>query len=128
MTRKEAAKFARLEKRRHEPSNAAAMREALKRLLNLAYEVQDLNSEDGPKTSVPTQFIIEVTKSALAAPPRQCDVGTPEEQAERYEVFCLKYFAQYSSVRPCSDCPFAGQEDSCQFAWAQMPYEEGGAV
>ena len=51
--------------------NAAAMREALKRLLNLAYEVQDLNSEDGPKTSVPTQFIIDVTKSALSAPSAQ---------------------------------------------------------
>ena len=49
------------------------LREALETLLNLAYEVQDANSEYGPKTSVPTQFFIDVAKSTLSAPPRNCD-------------------------------------------------------
>ena len=53
--------------------NAAAMREALETLLNLAWVVQDENSEGGPRTRVPEQFIIEVAKSALSAPARNCD-------------------------------------------------------
>ena len=62
--------------------DAAKLREALETLLNLAYEVQDANSEYGPKTSVPAQFIIDVAKSALSAPPRNCD-KYPHDQALR---------------------------------------------
>ena len=47
--------------------DSAKLREALETLLNLAYEVQDANSEYGPKTSVSAQFIIDVAKSALDA-------------------------------------------------------------
>ena len=50
-----------------ERGDYAKLREALETLLNLAYEVQDANSEYGPKTSVSAQFIIDVAKSALDA-------------------------------------------------------------
>lgn len=102
--------------------NAAAMREALKRLLNLAYEVQDLNSEDGPKTSVPTQFIIDVTKSALSAPPRNCDVGNEEEQAQRMDAFCKSHGTDQNGCYRCEECPLL-KIDRCELKWAQMPYE-----
>lgn len=102
-----------------EANNMAAMREALKRLLNLAYEVQDLNSEDGPKTSVPAQFVIDVAKSALSAPARNCDVGTASQQAERFNAFC--------GGKNCLECTLF-PDSRCEMAWMQMSYEdkEGG--
>ena len=64
----------------------------------------------------------EHIKAALSAPPRNCDVGTAEEQAERYMNFCHNY-------PKCTGCPCVGriQYHQCEFAWAQLPYEEGGA-
>ena len=60
--------------------------------------------------------------AALAAPPRNCDVGTAEEEAERYMNFCHNY-------PKCTGCPCVGrmQYHKCEFAWAQLPYEKGGA-
>lgn len=57
----------------------------------------------------------------LHAPPRNCDVGTAEEQAQRLHRFCIR--------QDCATCPCnIGKADGrCEFAWAQMPYEEGGA-
>ena len=63
--RKEADRLEAAHKREH--GDCAKLREALETLLNLAYEVQDANSEYGPKTSVSAQFIIDVAKSALDA-------------------------------------------------------------
>ena len=57
-------------------------------------------------------------RAALAVPPRNCDVGTPEEQKQRYDSYCFS--------RGCGNCPLF-DEEGCNFAWAQMPYEEGGA-
>lgn len=67
----------------------------------------------------------EHVNPALAKPPRQCDVGTAEEQEERFIKFCLK-------DRPCAagggvfcafECPLNTIEN-CRLKWAQMPYEE----
>lgn len=63
------------------------------------------------------------TKAALAAPPRNCDVGTAEEQAERFFAFC---HAHRTFDTACSDeCPFKTAPDinHCQSGWGQMPYE-----
>lgn len=102
------------------------LREALETLLNLAYEVQDANSEYGPKTSVPTQFVIDVAKSALAEPVKNCEVGTPEEQANRW-------YWRYHVGHLCQSCPLGPRKWSdigagwfCFSEWLQMPYEEGG--
>lgn len=64
---------------------------------------------------------VRKAKAALAAPRRNCDVGTAEEQAERYLNFCHNY-------PRCTGCPCVGriQYGQCEFAWAQMPYAEGG--
>ncbi|MBE6395552.1 MAG: hypothetical protein E7046_00930 [Lentisphaerae bacterium] len=58
-------------------------------------------------------------KGALAEPLRNCDVGTVEEQAERYRNFCHNY-------PKCTGCPCVGRVEygKCEFAWSQMPYEE----
>lgn len=60
---------------------------------------------------------------ALAAPPRNCDVGTADEQYERWLEFCGRY------DHACAGCPFDDYDRSlayCFAGWAQMPYEEGG--
>ena len=106
-----------------EANNMRAMREALEALLNLAYEVEDANSDVGaPRTSMPTKFVIDTVKTALAARPRNCDVGTVDEQAKRYMNFCRNH-------TKCTECPCASRTQSnskCEFEWSQMPYEEGG--
>ena len=66
----------------------------------------------------------EQCKAALAAPPRECDVGTAEEQEQRFLKFCLK-------DRPCAagggvfcafECPL-NTIKNCGLKWAQMPYD-----
>ena len=57
-------------------------------------------------------------------PLRNCDVGTAEEQAARFDNHCRKHMG-------CLTCPLrekdGGLPKHCEFAWAQTPYEEGGA-
>jgi len=69
---------------------------------------------------------VRKAKSALAAPPRNCDVGTVEEQLERFDKFC---HANINTERCCGNCPaFRTTRYDCELIWAQMPYEkEGGA-
>lgn len=51
--------------------------------------------------------------------PRNCDVGTAEEQAKRLSEWCIG--------RHCVNCQFkGGWPDECKLKWAQMPYNEGG--
>lgn len=69
-------------------------------------------------------------QDALRMPPRQCDVGTAEEQAERYKAYCRKHFTPDQLGGNCRKCPLKDRRGwSCQLAWAQTPYEaqEGGA-
>ena len=60
-------------------------------------------------------------EDAISAPPRNCDVGTAEEQSERFIEFC--------AGKDCGrTCPLSDDYYSrCEFAWEQMPYEEGEA-
>ena len=65
-------------------------------------------------------------KAALAAPPRNCDVGTAEEQFERWIVLCGRYNDDCTGC-PCDDHTYASYAN-CFSNWAQTPYDEGGAV
>lgn len=62
-------------------------------------------------------------EAEIGRPPRNCDVGTAAEQSERYKKFCYAY---RSREKRCGDCPLC-DTPCCDFAWLQMPYEEGGA-
>ena len=94
--------------------NAAAMREALETIHD---KVNSLDEECG----VDPVEIRDIASAALSAPARQCDVGTAEEQDDRFREFCDTY-------RSCHKCPYIGFE-GCALAWAQMPYDaqEGAA-
>jgi hypothetical protein len=83
-------------------------------------------------------FVIELAEKAcdrmnkeaeIGRPRRNCDVGTATEQKERYDRYCSCHGSNTTcsdSTFLCGDCPLLDQKAECEFAWAQMPYEEGG--
>lgn len=95
------------------PGNVAALRVALN---GVAAELETMNPRGWGGT-------LAAIRAALAAPARNCDVGTAEEQAERFKQFCLD---NHSAEHLCSRCPLGKQlgndVDICQLHWAQMPY------
>lgn len=103
------------------------LREAFSRLVR--------EIEDGMLVELSSKFehdlaksLLAEVKSALAEPRRNCDVGTAEEQAQRFLKFCKRNQSPIQGM--CSSsCPCKHQPDMCHCyaAWAQMPYEEGGA-
>ncbi len=100
------------------PGNAAAMRKALEFVSHM---------DDSPYTTYDVLVAIQKARAALSAPVRNCDVGTAEEQEDRFTMYCHSYVV-------CPLCPvkklwnFNGRrQPSCAVLWAQMPYEaEGG--
>lgn len=71
--------------------------------------------------------ILEKINSALAEPVKNCEVGTAEEQSERFDKFCHE---NINVQRCCGDCPaFRTTRDDCELVWAQLPYKakKGGA-
>ena len=98
--------------------NTAKMREALEAIKD-TLDKWRLNGVEYWQYSE----LFDIANTVLSAPPRNCDVGTAEEQSERYEKFC---YAHRSREKGCGGCPLCDIV-CCGFAWLQMPYEEGGA-
>ena len=96
-----------------EANDMKAMREALECVL-------DDYADDSP--------IAEMIRAALKNPPRNCDVGTAEEQAKRMDAYCTSYRERIGGSWRCDNCPLCSIH-RCELAWAQMPYveKEGGA-
>lgn len=90
--------------------------------------LQEVMLEDPPEyKDLRNSFlaIARLVDAALSEPDRQCDVGTAEEQARRYKLFCENHSGWDGQKRfGCLNCPFI-DVDECEFAWAQMPYSEG---
>ncbi len=105
-----------------------AMMEALEYTVELINQVGTIDDDD------PLEMIFQKCKQALAAP-RNCEIGTAEEQSERFKSFCNSHmygFNDPSGHRCKEDCPVKMEIDNrsdklciyCQFVWAQMPYEK----
>lgn len=112
---------------RDNSGNAAKLRGALEKI--------SLLSSAPPPHWKPIAVIVEIGKladAALALPRRNCEVGTPQEQAKRFEEFCASHHRPLIGGKiptgPC-DCPCYERNSCNYFVWAQMPYEaqEGGA-
>jgi len=91
--------------------NAKVLREAVVFALSL------LDLKEGVPYKTISQKDIDFMKAALSAPPRNCDVGTAQEQAIRFDEFC----------QVCEKCPLNEKRLNiklvqCEFLWAQMPY------
>ena len=102
---------------KEEHGNAAAMRAALERVIEIAKREWDAFRE-----TAAMKEMHDICEAALASPPRNCDVGTAEEQFERWQSFCDKFDDD------CKGCPCDGHSSSltyCFSKWAQLPYEEG---
>ena len=63
-------------------------------------------------------------KAALAEPVKNCEVGTPKQQAKRFLKFCRGHQPKEGDCT-CACLAFVGKDVDCHFSWAQMPYEEG---
>ena len=97
--------------------NAAAMREAL---VNASMVLAKWRL-DAP-VSAWNEYCeaIDRCRAAIAKPPRNCDVGTAEEQYSRMFRECYEWM--------CRDCKLRDKDfRKCAISWAQKPYEEGGA-
>ena len=98
----------------------------VKEMLDALNEIKDTIDEwrtNGEMDHWQYSKLFDITDAALAKPPRNCDVGTPEEQAERYENLCDSHTC--GSICSGSCCPLYDY-DCSPFAWAQMPYEARG--
>lgn len=96
-----------------ERGDCAKLREALEHLLHGEYKNRC--------------EVTNIAYAALAAPPRNCDVGTAEEQTRRMEAeYCHIQRECYESPSGKS-CPLHHSGIDCRLIWAQMPYQEGGA-
>lgn len=99
-------------------------------LVRLAQSVQDFMATKGRNFYPDMAVALDAANAALAAPPRNCEVGTEDEQAERFENFCLKHIgcAEETGGRHCVGCPLEkasrNTTQKCELYWAQMPYEE----
>ena len=102
--------------------NQMKMREALEWLLGFGY-----STTDGGFHMQDAKMVRNKIEAALSAPPRQCDVGTAEEQGNRMRRFCAKQ--KRNGIINCGYCQIRHQyERDCTLDWAQMPYEkEGGS-
>ena len=98
--------------------NAAAMRDVLGMVLRYLQWLYAQGCTDRGRLSDEIDRVV----SAINEPPRNCDVGTAEEQAERYGRYCDKFTGDGMH---CETCPCCGKIPfgKCEFAWAQIPYD-----
>ena len=99
--------------------NMKAMREAaefLYRIVHCAMVSGIVNRDDANKA-------MDYYHVAVAAPPRQCDMGTAEEQSRRMHAFCDSHGHGFDGqCYSCENCRFLPIY-RCELAWAQLPYE-----
>lgn len=106
------------------------LREALEAIVDCGrrydYDLQHSPHWDGSEGASYLVEAVDIARAALAEPLRNCDVGTAEEQHKRFHEFCWSYRSMDMCGNSyCNTCPLQGNK-SCNLAWAQMPYEEGG--
>lgn len=81
--------------------------------------------DDNGYTSLDVCDAIKRAKHALALPRRNCDVGTYDEQPERFHAFCQSHASSIEGMCdsgcPCSDCCDLCH---CISKWMSLPYEE----
>ena len=109
--------------------NAAAMREALEVFVHDFASFKTDVEHGNLHMMQCMDFIkgfIPLMESALASPPRNCDVGTAEEQGDRFAKLCDSYDC-------CTPCPIKklwnfkdGHKPSCGVIWGQMLYKAEG--
>ena len=106
--------------------NTAKLREAVEAVL-LAFNY----GESMIVNQLPFSKLLPMLRKcveALAAPPRECDVGTVKEQAERFKHFCAQNYSACDVDMECCRCPIEREKADCEFAWGQLPHKESEAA
>ena len=70
--------------------------------------------------------VVKRINAALAAPRRNCDIGTSNEHMRRFRLFCQAHQSPMSGM--CDPiCPLCGNptKSHCITEWMLMPYSEG---
>ena len=103
-----------------EASNMKAMREAWDKVARCMDEILVRTELDSiiHRKALEAQNLAD---AALLEPPRQCDVGTAEEQCERFMNRCSQ-FNMSSDMHK-----LVRKLGAAILAWAQLPCEEGAA-
>lgn len=106
-------------------ANIKTPQDALEWLDRSIREEVELDDEMSNAHAIQLGFI---QKMLAKFPRRNCDVGTVKEQDARFRKFCKKdSMDNFEATAYCAyECP-CGNSYDCKLAWAQMPYEEGGA-
>lgn len=108
--------------------NIHNLRDALEWLDRRIREEAEYDGEMTNEHAIQLGFITNMLEKF---PLRQCDVGTAEEQSERFRAFCQKCkMPQFAESAYCAhECSCRDAAD-CKFAWAQTPYEaeEGAGI
>ena len=105
--------------------NQQKMREAVEEII----EKIDAWRTDGTMEHWQYSQLFDIADAALALPLRQCDVGTAEEQVDKFGTFCISNKTTIPLPEKCTRCRIRGEANvhKCMFEWAQLPYtaEEG---
>lgn len=100
-----------------------AMREVVKKVLDAVKHLSRTHNDDLPEdVRAVLGGVAFDANAALAAPPRNCEVGTAEEQYRRHGAFCDATRKGMSGYH-CEDAPWCV---FCFAKWAQLPYKDGG--
>ena len=95
-----------------EASTIKAMRDGLNEIRSrLTYLYGHIDGTFDPPA---LKEVYEIAGTALSAPPRNCDVGTPEDQRNRFMRFCDSKSMGYCWGRGCR---------KCMAQWGQIQYE-----
>lgn len=98
-----------------------AMREALEQIAKLMDRILVRTELDDEIHRIALEAQ-NMADGVLSLSPRNCDVGTAEEQTRRLRANCKKY-------KPtCKGCEFLTniRYENCWLKWSQVPYKEGG--
>lgn len=117
-----------------EANNNSKTREVLNRVHEfLSNLCRDARCDDHCSECLGASDLADDVYDLLHTPPRNSEVGTPEEQAKRFDSFCVSHYTPPSKdgvVPDGCDCPCYTRGKGCNpFVWEQLPYveKEGGA-
>lgn len=106
------------------------LREALKEAHAMLKRIHNAYSDSNEDVTIyQLRKTIAAVEPALAEPLRNCDVGTAEEQTERFRKFCFAHTHKNGTDFRChKNCPAKNYIGGwgipyCQLKWAQLPYE-----
>lgn len=103
--------------------DAAAMREALREICEYIESFRKYIVPGKHKRLTALFAVVDTifakARAALSAPQRNCDVGSVEEQTERFIDYCSRCEKSKMDIELIRD------RSKCIVRWAQMPYEEG---